>query len=433
MARQPRRRRGLFWRVYLALVVSLGLVTFIGAGLWHNLTEGPMQALMQGEAQAIASLMPPADAPPAVTEEAVRRVSEPFHSTVMLAGPDCRLIAAARQGRLKPMGEWERQRCLDSRDRIFIARAVRIELADGRLLVISTGPAFGARHLHGLMILLAVALVVAGLAYPLLSAATRRLEHLRGRVEAWGEGQGDSRAAVDGDDEIAAVAAAFNTAADRAESLLAAHKALLAHASHELRSPLARLRMAAELFAAKPDRELQASMNSDIDELDGLVDEILLASRLDHSVDMGETETVDLLALAAEEASRAGVEMTPVTPGAGPFEVVGSPRLLRRLIRNLVENALKHGAPPVEIALGQVDPTRVLITVSDHGPGLPEAVRERVFEPFYRPEGASEAAGSWGLGLALVRQIALRHGGTVRCDVEGGLTRFIADLPAAPR
>jgi signal transduction histidine kinase len=427
---RPTPRRGLFWRVYLALLASLALVTFIGAGLWHNLTEGPMQHLMTAQGEAIAALLPPPDAPPPVTAEAVRKVSQSFYGTIILAGPDCRLIAVARQGRLRPADEWTRERCLASAGHGMFARAVRFEAPDGRLLIVSTGPAFGGRHLHGLLILLLVAMVVGALAYPLLAAVTRRLEHLRGAVEAWGEGRGDSRAAVDGKDEIAAVAAAFNTAADRAESLLAAHKALLAHASHELRSPLARLRMAAELFVAKPSAELQASINRDIDELDGLVDEILLASRLDHSVDLGETEAVDCLALAAEEASRAGVEMAAVTPGAGPFEVTGSPRLLRRLIRNLIENALKHGAPPVEIALGRVRAGHVLITVSDHGPGVPEAVRERVFEPFFRPEGASEAAGSWGLGLALVRQIALRHGGTVRCEVEGGLTRFIAELPA---
>jgi signal transduction histidine kinase len=428
---KPVKRRGLFWRVYLALLASLALVTFIGAGLWHNLTEGPMQSLMFSQGQAIAALLPPPGAPPPVTEDAVARVSRSFHGTVILAGPDCRLIAAARQGRPSPLDDWKQRRCLDSQGRMMIARSLRIEVPDGRVLIISTGPAFGARHLHGLLILLVVAMVVAALAYPLLSAATRRLERLRAAVEAWGEGQGDSRAAVGGDDEISAVATAFNTAADRAESLLAAHKALLAHASHELRSPLARLRMAAELFAARPDAALKASINQDIDELDGLVDEILLASRLDHSVDLGETEPVDCLALAAEEASRAGVELASAPPEGGPYEVTGSPRLLRRLIRNLIDNALKHGASPVEIAVGRTGAGEITIAVTDHGAGVPEPFRERVFEPFYRPEGASEAAGSWGLGLALVRQIALRHGGDVHCDAANGVTRFIATLPAA--
>ncbi|MDB5432303.1 MAG: integral rane sensor signal transduction histidine kinase [Caulobacter sp.] len=431
-----RPRRGLFWRVYLALIGALALVTFIGAGLWHNMTERPMQELLQGEGRAIAALLPPAGSPPGVTEEAIRKVSESFDGTIMLAERDCRLIVTARHGRFKPLDDWAHYRCLSSPDRVMIARAVRIDLPDGRILVISTGMAFGARHLHGLLILLSVAMVVGGLAYPLIAAITRRLERLRASVEDWGEGRADSRAAVDGNDEIAAVAQAFNAAADRSEGLLAAHKALLAHASHELRSPLARLRVAAELFAANPDPDLQASMNRDIGELDGLVEEILLASRLDHSERLDEVETVDCLALAAEEASRAGVEVAPVEADAPPFEVEGSPRLLRRLIRNLIENALKHGRPPVEIAVGRLDGpdgARITLTVTDHGPGIPEAVRERVFEPFYRPQGASEAAGSWGLGLALVRQIALRHGGTVRCAEAGeGLTRFVAELPAAP-
>jgi signal transduction histidine kinase len=125
----------------------------------------------------------------------------------------------------------------------------------------------------------------------------------------------------------------------------------------------------------------------DIAELDALVDEILLASRLDAVPTLETSEPVDLLALAAEEAARYGA------------------RLLRRMLRNLLENARRHGSPPITIAVRKRE-----IEVCDAGPGVAPADRERIFEPFYQ-----RARGS-GLGLSIVRQIARRHGGEVRCE-----------------
>jgi signal transduction histidine kinase len=279
--------------------------------------------------------------------------------------------------------------------------------------------------------LLVVAALIAFAAYPVMARTTGRLERLRLSVDAWGDGDLSRRAKIEGRDEVAAVAASFNAAADRVDALLSAHKALLAHASHELRSPLARLSMAAEMVGG--DGAPAAAIRREIDELDALVGEILLASRLDHGAGDQAFEPVDCLALAAEEAARVSVSMREVAPGAAAFEVIGSPRLLRRLIRNLLENALKHGGPPVEIALTHETiggRPSIAIAVSDHGPGIPPALAERVFEPFFRPEGASEEAGSWGLGLSLVRQIAERHGGRARCETPADrATRFVVELP----
>ena len=290
-------------------------------------------------------------------------------------------------------------------------------------------------HMHILGMLLTVAAVVGLAAYPIVSGITRRLEALRLSVEAWGGGAIDRRARVEGTDEIAAVATAFNAAADRTDALLGAHKALLAHASHELRSPLTRLALAVEMMVGRSEPGLAASVRREIAELDALVEEILLASRLDHGADLGACERVDLLALAAEEAARASVPIREVAPEGVPFDVMGSPRLLRRLIRNLIENALQHGAPPIEVELARqtVDGNAfIALAVSDHGRGVPAALRIRVFEPFFRPDGWSEEGGGWGLGLSLVRQIAERHGGRATCDAgEDGATRFSAALPAA--
>lgn len=283
------------------------------------------------------------------------------------------------------------------------------------------------RAVHMLAFLLMVGASVGIAAYPMVARLTRRLEALRASVETWDGASGAVRAVVDGSDEIAAVARSFNLAAARAEALLASHKALLANASHELRSPLARLRMATELLGVDGGR--YEVIEREIAELDALVEEILLASRLDR-IDTLDTETVDVLALVAEEAARTGAVVEAVDPHSAPFEVTGSARLLRRLIRNLIENALKHGAPPVEIAVA-FEVGAIVVEVRDHGAGIPADLREQVFEPFFRPAGRSEDAGSWGLGLSLARQIARRHGGDVTCGAaEGGGAVFRVVLPS---
>ena len=288
--------------------------------------------------------------------------------------------------------------------------------------------------MHALQVLLAIAAIVALAAYPVMARITRRLESLRGSVEAWGAGELGRRAMVDGQDEIASVAATFNTAADRVDALLAAHRGLLMNASHELRSPLARLAVAAEMVASGADPLLAAGIRAEIAELDALVGEILLSSRLDHATGPGDSERVDCLALAAEEAARAGVVLRQVSENDSGFEVDGSPRLLRRMIRNLIDNALRHGGPPVEISLSPMrrpDSAGIQIAVHDHGEGIAPDLREKVFEPFFRPSGWSEESGGWGLGLSLVRQIARRHGGSVRVETDAGVTSFIVELPVA--
>ncbi len=301
-----------------------------------------------------------------------------------------------------------------------------------------------------------VAVAVALGLYPIVRHLTRRLEALAHSAERWGAGDLAARAPVTGDDEIGRLAERFNAAAERVQLLVASHKSLLANASHELRSPLARIRMAVELMQQIPSDALRAEISRNVAELDQLIDEILLASRLDARADLGEVETVDLLALVAEECARVQVSFeadpadaaaapadprfrpaastaTPSSPG-GAWQVSGSSRLLRRLVRNLLENALRYGAPAgahdVLAVLGHGPSGALELTVSDRGAGVPLAERERIFEPFYRSAGASESSGGVGLGLSLVRSIAQRHGGNVTCeDRPGGGARFVVSLP----
>ena len=289
------------------------------------------------------------------------------------------------------------------------------------------------------MILL-VGLAVALGVYPIVRRLTKRLESLQRGVQRWGAGDLSARVPEDGKDEVADLSKRFNAAAGRIEELVQSHKSLLANASHELRSPLTRIRMGLELMAhTAPDAQANASRSAagraeierNIGELDQLIEEILLASRLDASeVDVGTVESIDLVGLAAEECAQVNAELDvdEGTPGDA-LNVSGVSRLLRRAIRNLLENARRYGAGEISVQLGS-NGRFAQVRVNDRGPGVPRELRDRIFEPFYRLPGASERNGGVGLGLALVKSIAERHGGTVRCEARaGGGASFVITLP----
>ena len=276
-----------------------------------------------------------------------------------------------------------------------------------------------------------VALAVALGSYPIVRRLTKRLEALEHGVKQWGDGNLSLRLPQDGHDEVAALALGFNVAAARVQTLLLSHKALLANASHELRSPLTRIRMGLELMDSQPGAAFKDEIARNIQELDQLIDEILLASRLDASeADIGTQEVVDLAGLAAEECARTDAELQTGAQVHGLL-VQGVSRLLRRMLRNLLENARRHAAGAVTVGLTS-ERRQVVLRVCDNGPGVPLELRERIFEPFYRLPGATERDGGVGLGLALVRSIVLRHGGTVVCEGRpAGGACFVVVLPQA--
>lgn len=307
---------------------------------------------------------------------------------------------------------------------LFGVTHLRFDPVGAGLAVVGPRP-----HAMGFVVmLLVIALVVAAGAYPVVRRLTGRLERLQRSVEAWGEGQLATRVAVEGNDEVARLAASFNDSAARIEALVGAQKSLLANASHELRSPLARIRMAAELMAEQAPPAIGAELRRNVAELDQLIDEVLLASRLDAvGAGMARFEEVDLTGIVAEECARVGASLE----AARAYCVTGEPKLLRRLVRNLLENAGRYGAgSAVEVRLAAVGDGALRLDVCDGGPGIPASERERIFEPFYRIAGASEAAGGVGLGLSLVRQIAHHHGGDAQCLPNGaGGCCFRVTLP----
>ena len=409
----------LYLRFYLALLASLVLFGLATAVMWR-LTGSSMEQASTRVGRLVQNVLPSAQSPPAAQQDALRRIAAGLDSDVTLFGEDGSVIAAIghplplpgtkRYGTIA-MVHWE-------------GNAISaIHLQDGRLLVARVPLGTGSPRLffHSVLVLLVAAIGV--VAYPIARQLTRRLERLQRGVESLGAGDLSARVAVEGRDEVARLAGSFNRAASQIEQLVRAHQALLANASHELRTPLARIRLAIELLKGSADAKSKAGLEQDIAELDWLVDEILLASRLDAVNEMGATEEIDLLALAAEECSR----YDDVHLEGVPISVTGDARLLRRLLRNLLENAKRHGVPPTQVRVTRAEGTAV-VTVWDNGPGPLQAEFEKVFKPFYRSSSSRTGVGT-GLGLALVRQIAQRHGGDARCvTADDGRSRFIVTL-----
>lgn len=382
----------LYLRIWIAVVVTVGLLTIAFGYLWSvNRQQVPMREVIirNDKDEVIGQSM--------VRPQFVPGLGVEFE----VALKDGRAITVQLPPRPRPPGEGP----------------------PGGRPWLPRGPT-GFLWLLGM-----VGLAVAVGSYPIVRRLTMRLEALRGGVERWGEGDLSVRVPESGSDEVAFLARRFNHAAERVEALVNSHKSLLANASHELRSPLARIRMGLELMDPEPSPRTRDEITRNIGELDQLIDEILLASRLDaRESDIGTSEPVDLVGLAAEESARAGAEL--VTDESQPSLIVeGVAKLLRRAIRNLLENARRYSDGPVRVTV-RCDGPLASVMVCDRGPGVPPAERERIFEPFYRLRGASEREGGVGLGLALVRSIAQRHHGSAHCEGNpGGGACFVLKLP----
>ncbi len=449
--------KSLYLRIYATVVVVLLLFAFASGFVVerHLDQERIRNESMQNErlgawADLIQHSLPGADAPVETQATALREWSQRLRIPLALddasgtrIGASDSFVRRVDEGQIRPFAVK-----LDDGRTLWTMRPGQMRQGGG---VRSTE---GARDVRGrppppswpflppgfprgaglAIILLVLFIAVAAGAYPVVRRLTRRLEALKRGVEQFGAGELSHRVAVSGSDEVAAVASSFNVAAGRVEALVQSHRSLLANASHELRSPLARMKMAVSLLdsANPPQRDkLKREIDRNVAELDALVEEVLLASRLDGAQDPLHRDKVDLLAVAAEEASRVDASVE----SAGDVFVSGDERLLRRALRNLLENARRYGGGEIVVTLQPTARGRpgATVQVFDRGAGIEPAMRERIFEPFFRLPGHAEQAGGVGLGLSLVKQIAERHGGSVRCDGrEGGGSCFTIELPAPP-
>ena len=239
--------------------------------------------------------------------------------------------------------------------------------------------------------------------------------------------------------EVARLAKTMNAMLDRLESTVGAQRRFVADASHELRSPLATARAALDLLAtsALPGEagSTVTLAQQETERLGALVEDLLLLARADETGQSPgrRTTDVDLDDLVDAERRRLASRDGPaVTVRIAPARVHGDAGQLARALRNLVDNAVRHASSKVGIGVMLVG-EHAVIEVTDDGPGIPAADRERVFDRFVRlDESRDRGAGGTGLGLAIVREIVATHGGTITIsDAPGGGALFRLELPAS--
>lgn len=269
----------------------------------------------------------------------------------------------------------------------------------------------------------------------LVGRALRPVERMRKRAAGITDDALDVRLPTPGTgDEIDALAATLNEMLDRLDAASRRQRRFVADASHELRSPLASARTALEVAVTHPDTvDAQAAMRSallDQARLEQLVGDLLTIARLgDHSI--RRHQVFDLRSVIDEEVSAISDDRVSVA-GTGPANLDGDVRAVARVVRNLLDNALRHAREQVLVSVGPRE-GRVQLVVDDDGEGVPQAERERIFDRFTRLDSArARDAGGSGLGLSIVRDVVNDMGGHVTVgDSPLGGARFEVDLPAS--
>ncbi|WP_036165196.1 ATP-binding protein [Massilia sp. 9096] len=429
----------LFFRFFVLVMLSITAATFVIYFLFARLFGDPLDDIARRQASAQIFLLEQYvdRAPPdewLVRLNKVREVSDAQFDLVPLSQVNEAL--STRQRTALARGEI----VLDPSHKAFLRR---VDLAGQRYigsddevlrvsrLPIDLGQALAMEVLRYVVVALALLVPIA-----LWSRAHwQALQRLSRVADEFGAGQLSARAHMRPSEAVYPLAERMNAMAERIQGLLESQKNLLHSVSHELRTPIARLEFAMELLAERmPDPQLVkriAAMEGDLAELNGLVTELLSMSKLDdaHGPQRALFELEPLLRECAGALHPPPAQLhVDLGPMLGSLD--GERRLLARALGNLLRNAQKYAARQVALSAQRVG-GMVEIAVDDDGPGIPEAERERVFEPFYRLDRSRDrATGGFGLGLSIARKAVVLHGGSLA--VEGsplGGARFVMRLP----
>jgi signal transduction histidine kinase len=438
-----RLRVTLVASVFVLLVTALGsvvIVAMIAHTISHSLIDSARQDAAAIDAQLRRGVSPAAAATTGRNDVVVQ-----------LLGPDGTVVASDRPERLRvPLrttpGVTESAVVPGLTDTFTLVARRATGTPQVRLIIVgrSTEQRNETRAETAGILAVAVPLVVAALGLVLwvsVGRALRPVESMREEADRITVAQLRRRLPVPGgDDEIPRLARTLNEMLDRIDEGQRLQRQFVSDASHELRSPLAVIRQAAEVARAYPDRVTSADLADDVlaesHRLEDLVSALLLLARLEGD-DEGATGVVDLDDLVLIEAARLGgrAEVAIDTQQVAEAQVRGSAVLLGQVVRNLLENACRHATSTVVVSLdrtGEDQDGQVRLEVADDGRGIAADDRARVFERFVRLDDArARDEGGSGLGLAIVRKIVDSSGGTVEiAESSSGGARFIVRLPA---
>ncbi len=399
--------RALRWRLLtLFLLLALAISAVFLFGLQRSVQGGWMaygRPLLIDYADRLAAEI---GSPPDVAR--AQAIADRLPVTVQIDGP-------VVQFRSHPQRTWWRghdHADVDDDSRFGLNRRT----ADGHVIRFGLGePTVGGRVRSPGWLTLVALLALTALAYHMVRRWLAPLQDIGAGAERFGRGDFDPPITVRRDDELGDLAGRINRMAASLHGMLEAKRTLLLAISHELRSPLTRARVNAELL---PDSPEQAALVRDLAAMRDLITDLLESERLASGHAALHAEPTDLAALVRDLVQTQYAAQPPslhLADGLAPTPL--DPVRIRLLLRNLIENALRHGAgalTPPEVVLRAENPGQVLLSVRDHGPGVPPEHLPHLAEAFYRPDSArTRATGGVGLGLHLCRQVAQAHGGTL--------------------
>jgi len=425
--------------VALALAVgAVALVTVLRAELTREI-EAAARVRAQEVAAALETGTRPADLPVGDAEETL----------VQVVAADGRVLASSRNvagagpvARLPPGGSARVAVPVD--DDRFLAVAAGADTPNGPVTVLVARSVDAVSRSSGIVTALlagglpVLLLVIGAITWRVVGRTLAPVETIRAEVDAISPAELHRRVPdPPGDDEVGRLARTMNRMLDRLERAQLRQRRLVSDASHELRSPVAALRQHAEVALAHPERtttdELARTVLDESLRVQDLVEDLLLLARFDEDSVRLRRRPVDLDDLVFDEARRlrATTALRVDTTAVSAGRVVGDVAVLRRVLRNLTDNAARFARGRVGFALSEQDGV-TLLAVDDDGPGIPAADRERVLERFVRLDGSrARSGGGSGLGLAIVTELVTAHGGTVtvRAGPDGG-ARVEIRLPA---
>ena len=275
--------------------------------------------------------------------------------------------------------------------------------------------------------------------YALIFPLERKLQLIQSGITKVREGKLNTKVKVVGEDEIAHLAATFNSMTEHIRRLIESQRELTRAVSHELRTPVARIRFAVDMLADTDDYDDRMSqrdyIDQDIESLNGLIDEILTYAKLEEGSPKMDREDVDLQELVSQIVRETNALGKPVTVKVGKVQkgafAQADRRYLHRVLQNLAGNATRYAESTIIISAG-LEKNEAFISVEDDGQGIPEKDREKVFIPFARlDDSRTRASGGYGLGLSIVSRIAFWFNGRMSVDESPTLggARFIMKWP----
>lgn len=296
-------------------------------------------------------------------------------------------------------------------------------------------------HIQSLLAMAAILAVGLFLIYHFVGAALAPLDGLTSQIrERTAENLACSVEVPNSGDEVAELSRAFNELSQRLNQVFVMQKNFSHNAAHEFRTPLAVLKTHIGLFRKKQDFQPQSTLaflqiiEGEVDRLSAMVDSLLELTNSEHASHHELVSVSELLQVISEElAPQTNRRQVILQIDSPPCHLIGNRELIHRAVFNLVDNAVKYSPEKGTVAIAaRCENGRIRISVDDQGPGIPEGLHQRIFEPFFQVDDArSRQQSGTGLGLALVRAIAEVHGGAVY--VEGGSTggsRFVLELPS---